>query len=362
MMGVFSPRVQYPIDVTQDLLLIYNTNSVNSSKVCAYYLANRPMVRNANVLPIGCPPQFTVLPSDYTNLVQAPVQNWLAAHPTKHPQYIILFVDVPSSYNQLANSGANHPVPHYPSVSVSLRSSITGIPPFITHINMRVPWNFGRPDASPCYAYIDKLRTIGRKCAPGKVIISASGGGYGNSHWYFDGAGSEVDTFSAPASRQVLAADPSAQIEATTGYDGMTNLALHITNGAGVAGYFCLGAHSALDQYYAVGRTAGHGLVRWQGRSAWWIMATDESFNGIPDSGQGNFYQWFSASAFGGTNYSNTPVGGVGHVEEPGFLEVGTGQYYGLWAAGKTFAACAWCSRYDSGQFFEAVGDPLVTR
>ena len=42
------------INVTNDLLLIYNTNSTDSATVLNWYLAHRPMVSGANVLGIGC--------------------------------------------------------------------------------------------------------------------------------------------------------------------------------------------------------------------------------------------------------------------------------------------------------------------
>ena len=38
MAGIFSTWVQYPVDVTKDLLLIYNTNSPDSRFVKDYYL------------------------------------------------------------------------------------------------------------------------------------------------------------------------------------------------------------------------------------------------------------------------------------------------------------------------------------
>ncbi len=58
--GIFSPLVQYPVNVSKDLLLIFNsaTNSY-SSNVCAYYKAKRPMVGNANTLGINCPTSIT---------------------------------------------------------------------------------------------------------------------------------------------------------------------------------------------------------------------------------------------------------------------------------------------------------------
>ena len=96
---LYSPLVQYPVDVTKDLLLIYNTNSLDSSNVCAYYLQHRPMVGGANVLGIGCTTNETFLPDEYTNVFAAQVQSWLAGNPTKRPQYVILFPDIPSRVN-----------------------------------------------------------------------------------------------------------------------------------------------------------------------------------------------------------------------------------------------------------------------
>ena len=68
MAAIWSPLVQYPVDVSKDLLLIYNTSSPGngSSNVCAYYLANRPMVANCtNVLAITCTTNEIIDGSDY---------------------------------------------------------------------------------------------------------------------------------------------------------------------------------------------------------------------------------------------------------------------------------------------------------
>jgi hypothetical protein len=78
-----------------------------------------------------------------------------------------------------------------------------------------------------------------------------------------------------------------------------------------------------------------------------------------------NFLEWFSSGAFGGTNYSNTPIGAVSNVEEPNTLGASSPQiYFGLWASGKNFAICAWNSRNvsPSHQSFQAIGDPFVTK
>ena len=103
-------------------------------------------------------------------------------------------------------------------------------------------------------------------------------------------------------------------------------------------------------------------LLEWGGNSGWWIIETVESFNGQPcGGGMSNFYMWFSTSAFGGANYSNTPVGAVTYVDEPGRPGVNDASlYFGLWEAGKNFGICAWYSARTSS--FQAVGDPFVAK
>jgi len=126
---------------------------------------------------------------------------------------------------------------------------------------------------------------------------------------------------------------------------------------ANIAGYMCWGAHSTLAGEYPT-----DGKVKWIGTNRWWIIETVESFNGQRASSSGTFIKWFSSNAFG-TNgfYSNTPVGAVSYVEEPGLPGVSdAAMYFGLWASGKNFAIAAWNSRRTP--YFHAVGDPLVKR
>jgi hypothetical protein len=73
------------------------------------------------------------------------------------------------------------------------------------------------------------------------------------------------------------------------------------------------------------------------------------------------FLEWFSTNAFGGTGYSNTPVGAVSDTDEPYSTTPNNPiVYFGLWAAGKPFALCVWISRETT--HFQAVGDPFVKR
>ena len=139
-----------------------------------------------------------------------------------------------------------------------------------------------------------------------------------------------------------------------------SSLPPHISSATNVAGYISWGFHSSLGSDYAV--TTNQNAVRWKGNSAWWIIETVESNNGKRVSDSGNFLQWFSASAFGGTNYSNTPVGAVSYVDEPNTAGINNPEiYFGLWAAGKNFAICAWNSRGET-VLLQVNGDPFVNR
>jgi hypothetical protein len=356
--GMFSPLLQYPLDASRDLLLVYNTNAADSRTVLNYYLKNRPLAATANVLGLGCTNAEMILPSDFTNEIANPIANWLAANPTKRPGYVVLFLDVPSRVGNPTNSADVQA-----SVSVQIATGITNWQPLVTHINMG--------DTNACIAYINKLASMGSNYSPGKLLISAGAGGYGDANYVIDdiryGTG-YVNSyaycwwFGADATNGLaLNSVAPAAILYTNGTETFTNgiaynLA-HLDNAANVAGYMSWGAHSSLGPNYAV-----NGELQWTGHSSWFVMATIESFNGdLSPGGLGNFIQWFSPGAFGGANYLNTPVGAVTHVEEPGISGMEDMQaYFGLWAAGENFATCAWQAR--NTPYYMVVGDPLVCR
>ncbi len=349
----FSTRAQYPVDVTKDLLLIYNTNSTDSIWVKDYYLAHRPMISSANVLPIGCAPLESVKRADFTNTIRQPILNWLNANPTKRPQFWVIFLDIPSRINEWTNANDYHCIVGAPvdkSVSYELYSTMPNNP-FVTHLNIH--------DTNGCRAYIDKLEYFGTNYSLGKVVISASAGGYGNTNYYFDEC-PQINGAAGLARSGVLGVTPSASIVYSNGNDFQTNLAVHITKGANVSGYFSYGAHSALGSIYPINTN----WLSWYGNSGWWIIETIESFNGQWTnncSDQGNVARWFSATAFGGTNYSFAPIGAVSHTDEPFSQNINDPFiYFGLWEARKNFAICAWNSRRTP--FFQAVGDPFVCK
>ena len=353
--AIFSSLVQYPVDVTKDLLLIYNSTSTNSIWVKDYYLAHRPKVSGANVLGIGCATNEIIGSVNFTNQVLTNYLNWLNANPTKRPQYLIWFYDLPGRVEDGQTA--------FWSPSFFLHTNTPGIKPFVTCINMRTP--------NDCKAYIDKLEFFGSN-SPNKLFISASQGEYGNTNYVIDsiknGFG-HLDDYTGAATVSVAtngllnAGVASASILFADGEETITNGVFHnlphIMAATNVAGYVCWGAHSSLGDKYAT-----NGVVHWSGDSKWWIIETIESYNGQrdnPNTGQSSVLHWYSNQAFGGTNYSNTPVGAVSHVEEPGLGRVNkTDIYFGRWAAGKCFGDAAWNSRITP--YFQAVGDPFTKK
>ena len=366
--------MQYPIDVSKDLLLIYNTNSADDSNVCAYYLANRPMVSNANVLGIGCTNIETIVPSDMTN-IEAQITNWLFLNPTKRPSYLVLFQDIPSRVNTITDPSQNYNGTggtFYPSVQYQLRYwTAKNWYPFVTSINMNgsnsaAPYNspynlntnyptnlFSSDGTNDCIAYINKLTNFGNTGSNvGQLVISGIAAGYGNTNWYFDDS---VVGYVAPgpgglgyqAAQMVSATDPFASIF----YSYNTNF----TKGTNVAGFYSLGYHGNFDPTYAI-----DGTNVFLGNSGWYIIDTDESFNGERyESGQGNFLEWFSTAAFEGSSYSNTPVGAGSNVDEPGTTSCDPALFFGYWAAGKNFAYCA-CNSSAGARWVQVIGDPFT--
>ena len=70
--------------------------------------------------------------------------------------------------------------------------------------------------------------------------------------------------------------------------------------------------------------------------------------------------QWFANTAFGGTNYANTPVAAVTYTDEPLATANANDVLFQLWSGGNNFAICAWASR--KTPYYQPVGDPFVKR
>jgi alpha-tubulin suppressor-like RCC1 family protein len=363
MAALWSPLVQYPVDPSKDLLLIYNTNSLDSSNVCQYYLAHRPMVGNAMVFGINVTTNDPISPSDFTTNFQPQVQTWLSNNPTLRPQYVVLFQNVPQEVDTLTNGPADDwgQGTDAHSVQYQLHSSTApGWSPFVTAINMNgtsgtIDWNvstgtnFHSSDGTnDCVAYIDKLVNMASNNPPGTLFISATAAGYDNTNWYFEGTWNLQ--FAASGAAGVTNVDPLASVYVD---DSL------ITAETNVAGYLTAGWDGGHTNDYAITNVANGG-VQLSGNSGWYIMTSVDSYCGQRVTFQSSYLTWFASNSFGGTNYSNTPIGATTTVNEPGSPGTNPEIYYGEWAAGKSFAISAWAGMHSV--FEQAVGDPFTRK
>ena len=374
-----SPLINYPITVSQDLLLVYNAESPASTTVKDYYLAHRPTVGDARVLAVRVPATNTLDAAfetmtnspgcdnsiEFTNLVQNPLLDWYAANPTIRPLYVVCFVDVPTRIPYVYPP--NHFARSIPFMLHSRLGSLGGWAPLFTCIAMGGSEAALETDRVPdCINYIDKLARFGSNYAPGRVVIGPDHSRYSNTLYVLDDESRGMDYPNVPPSRcggvmgqavdALLAGGfPSAQLiyQASS-----TNRFFSATNLAGFANW---GTYAFARRWVLDGR------VTFYGDSSWYILKTIESYNGRRGTygDQSNYTDWFNRQAFGQLNgrlnYENTPVGAVCHAGEPGgCCTHNAAVYFGRWNAGKHFVICAWESK--NSVDFIAIGDPLVVR
>ena len=371
MVGIWSPQVQYPVNPANDVLLIYNTASSASISVFNYYLANRPGVAAANILGVDCSTNGisneTYSLSSYNSEFVTPVANWLSANPAKRPQYVVLFQDLPTTVAYPPpNTNVTQP---WFSVQYDLNCGSNTVisevdyllnwHPFVTSINVDPMGS-----SNNCINYINKLKNVAGTSKT--LFISASATGYSNTNWYFD----DIDDpptggDGAACVAGVSNVNPTASIFTTRGG------ANFVTKATNVAGYYtcsedCVTTNCATN--------AVNGVIQFYGQSTWYVISTTDSYNGLLTNGynsaQWRYVTWFCSNSFGSpNNYTNTPVGAVVHVQEPGGNPASSTEnrsvYFGDWAAGWTFGISAWNSFLDNylpADRCAAVGDPFVSR
>jgi hypothetical protein len=360
--------------VSNEVLVVYNSNkNFPDSLTCAnYYINNRPGFSDANVLGCNCTTTGTngfesITTDNLTNQIINPIINFIQSNPTKSIHYVVLMYGMPSRVS-------DGPITYSPSGSFGLASVQHHISrcmsnavytsgqyydessttcPFVTTnypgtTCLVTALNMGT--LTDCTAYIDKVASMYRS----NVIISAKEAGYTNTNYYLD------DTFDVSQDgglavgfkNQILAENLSTNVTYTSN--------TIIAAGSSVRGYAGWGVHNLVfANTYAV-----DGSVVWSGSSTWWIIETFESYNGTRDCGvsegqpQGCVARWFASNAWGGANYTNTPVGAVSNVEEPYVPGLNGPTYMSLWEEGFLFSECAWASK--NTPCFQAIGDPLV--
>jgi hypothetical protein len=345
----------YPVDLRREALLIYNTNPIatNSIFIKDYYLAHRPRIAEINLLAVNCATNERAEPDEFRRKVASAVKGWLDRNPARKPNYIIMSYDLPLRFVYDSDHG----------MPFALANLFPGNKPAVFYLNM------ASVDATR--AYIDKLEFFGTNWPARGVLISPSEHGYGNTDFVLDGIrhgpgfgdasySHNWSVVSNAVTGVMSSGNPKLKCYFRDGVETNWIAGPHITTATNVAGYMSWGVHSSLGLNYAT-----NGFLKWQGHSSWWIIETVESFNGVNylNTFQGNFVKWFAENAFGGTNFSNTPVGAVAHVNEPGLGGINDAQvYFGLWARGKKFATAASASQWLSGEEHIIFGDPFVRR
>jgi hypothetical protein len=207
----------------------------------------------------------------------------------------------------------------------------------ISHINFAY---------SDCTGYINKI-------SQGQTGIYLTGNGLNTGYYVEDVNALYGSTFPTWASGRYITALNQENGTFKVFYSGYHGN--YITTGVNLAGFvswMANGGRSYLDPL--------NGNLKWGGNNNWYIMTTVESFNGMasPLSPQSTYLEWFQANAFGGSSYSNIPVGAVGQVWEPGLGGVANSGFLSLWQRGWPFIECAWQSR--ATPYFIAFGDPLI--
>ena len=195
-------------------------------------------------------------------------------------------------------------------------------------------------------------------------LISARGTAFEGTTYYFSDAYAPDFKGVSPNAKNVAdalrTANPSARI-VRKDFDAPI-----LKQASDVSGFFHRGIYGYKDGRGVDGWNGDYainGTIILSGKSGWWLAQSIESYNGLwmAAGHQGNFIKWFSANAYGGTNYSNTPAAAVTHVVEPTAAGANGPQLFLCWDSGKPFAYCAWKSV--PGDFaLQAVGDPWVTR
>lgn len=352
------------LDATKHLLVLYNADSSDSIDLKDYYLAQRPGLSSANTLGItGLPDTTSTTDQVKLNSFLDAVYAWLVANEATKPiRYIVVLRGLPS---RRYVSGTN-----YESVGYRLYRLLAdkGYRPGTGTLYRHSEQEYNRvaftkttclPTWIDCgsypatYAYIDKVVAAAAEgLQPDGLTIS--GGTSGGDQWYLDDCnryyflhGPFFNTFEAKILEEGVSADDITYQTNTLGTP-LTDLA--DPTFFACWGIYCWGSNWAITPN-----------VDMSGHSNWWLGMSVESYNGIYDHPtHGDPGEFFAATAFSGTAYAHTPVGYVGHTDEPGLGGVSTFDYAGRWARGWNFAECAWAG--ENSTRILMVGDPLVTR
>lgn len=328
------------------LLIVTNSASADGPTLRDYYIAHRPGASNFGVLNITCATTESTTAANYLSQIEGPVLAWLAANPSV--RYVLFVRGIPTRTSDDGLASVDYRL--WAASAQRVR---------ITRMDM------GTLAASQ--AYIDRLgdtaNLVTTITVAGVPMIQAqSAPNYTTPTYRLDDKrGGAYSSFQlALAAKNALAGATPPASGATVQYSDTA----HPTNAmTKLLGLFTWGVNAG--DWTSTWPTDGSVTnPTWSTVRGWYLLCTAESFNGMKadsqPSAQGNFEAFFSATMLGGTGYSRTPIGFVGHVEEPLVTGVSdTANLFARWQSGACFADCAWTSRKTI--FFAAWGDPFVS-
>ena len=353
-------------NVGQYVLVLYNADSTDSTALMNYYKANRPGMANANYLGItGVDDASYASQSQCASLVSQVIA-WTQAHPTKPIRYIVGLCGLPSRDDVPSPGFAGGESVSYMIYNELLAGS--GMPGYYGGMDRFSVAEYGTPlvawldcgSYAATYAYINKevaAADAGGLEADG-ITISGSAAGVGGSTWVLDDTCHDGNSFIGcqawwfDAFASMLAADgvPNADIDHQTNPYGPV-----IATAANPTAYGSWGVHSGELGSGSTDAWPANGDVTFTGNAGWWIGMSVESYNGIYGGYMGDPTEFFAATAFGGTNYSNTPICFVGSTSEPTLMGIEDVPYFDRWARGWSTIEAAWAGF--STQYFLAVTD-----
>lgn len=339
-----------PVTASGNVLVVYNTNSTDSTNLKTYYTGIRPQFSGANVLGINCVTTESIAYTGFTTNIRQPIINYLTGVSGIKPiRYIVMMMDIPTRVSDTINKSVPYQISNaYRQLGLrngtdyKWKNSHFTLGEFQENTALVSYINFA--NYADCTGYIGRI-------SQGQTGIYLTGNG-GNTGYYFDDANTTYSSYPTWVSGRYLR--PLLNEFPATKYVYKTYGTPYITTGDNVAGFCTWGAHAGRGAFYAI-----NGQVQWGGTNNWYILTTIESYNGCRNSSpQGGITGWFGRTSWGSINYEKCPVGAVGHVEEPGLGGVANTGFYLLWQRGWPLIECAWESR--STDYFLCVGDPLI--
>lgn len=362
-------------DASQNLLVVYNGDSQDSIDLAEYYVEHRFGVGSlgednllsvtGEALGIGANALANIgargaaLWSAAAPDICSAIAQFVSTYVENSPlpiRYVIGLCGLPSGTGVGTSTSKSVPSQIYCDIAdYRGKSSYDGLHQF-SLAEYSVPliaWlDCGSYDNT--YAFIDKeiaVANAGGLLADG-VTISGAAAGVNGSTWIVDdvhnGTNNRLTVFADVIQDDVARLDGNTIMLNRSSTQDVVDMANN------PAAYVSWGYHSGTGQLRTgtVTDWANNGDLIFTGNAGWWIGAANESYSGIYGDFMADPMSVFSETAFGGTNYSNTPVCWAGHTSEPGQLQVGP-QYFERWAQGWSCLEAAWARSGNWGSEFD---------